>query len=143
MMFAGLLALIVAAVFAGAALYINLAEQPARLALDDAAMLTEWKLAYKRGFAMQAPLTVIGCLLGLFAWWQLGGWGFVIGALAIIANVPWTLLRIIPSNNRLMATEPAAATAETRQSIVQWGTLHAVRTALGFIAALSFLAALL
>ena len=55
-MLAGQFALTTAAIFSGAAIYVSLCEQPARLQLDDRALLTEWKPSYKHGAAMQAPL---------------------------------------------------------------------------------------
>jgi Domain of unknown function (DUF1772) len=138
-MIAGQLALIVAAVFAGAAFYVGFAEQPARLQLDDRSLLAEWKPSYKRGFAMQAPLAVIGFLLGLVAWWQTGQWLWLWGAAVLIANWPFTLFVIMPTNNRLMAVDPAQAGAETRSLIGTWARLHAVRTALGIAATILFL----
>ena len=135
----GLLALIAAAIFTGAALYVNVAEQPARLLLDDRALLTEWKPSYKRGAAMQAPLALLGCLLGLIAWWQTSRPGFLIGAIAMIAPWPWTLIAIKPTNDALLATEPEKAGPPTRALVVKWGALHAIRTSLGALATVAFL----
>lgn len=104
-MMSGLLALTASAVFTGAAFYVNVAEQPARLSLDDRALLTEWKPSYKRGAAMQAPLALVGFVLGLMAWWQAAHAGFLVGAIAMIAPWPWTLLGIKPVNDALLATE--------------------------------------
>ena len=138
-MFAGLLALIVAAVFFGAAAYVSFAEQPARLLLDDRSALAEWKPAYKRGFAMQAPLAVLGFLLGLLAWWQSGDWRWLLGALLLIANWPYTLIAIMPTNNKLMAISPDRAGAESRKLLEAWGNLHAGRAALGALSTTAFL----
>jgi Domain of unknown function (DUF1772) len=138
-MLAGQLALSVAAVFAGAAVYINIAEQPARLSLDDGSLLTEWKPSYQRGLAMQAPLAIAGFLLGLVAWWQTGVWLWFVGALILIANWPYTFLGVMPTNHQIMAIDPASAGPHSRRLIEKWAMLHAVRTALGFAATFAFL----
>ncbi len=135
----GLLAMIASAIFCGAALYVNVAEQPARLSLDDRALLAEWKPSYKRGAAMQAPLALVGFLLGMLAWWQAAHPGFLIGAIAMIAPWPWTLIGIKPTNDALLATDPDKAGPKTRALIVRWGAIHGVRTALGALATVAFL----
>ncbi len=138
-MIVGQLALIAAAVFSGAALYIIVAEQPARLNLDDKNLLRQWKPAYKRGFAMQAPLALLGGVFGALAWWQSGQWLWLLGAALIVANWPYTLLRIMPVNERLMAIELAAAGPESRKLIESWAKLHALRAGLCCVATLIFL----
>ena len=141
-MVAGLVALAVAALFAGAALYINVAEQPARLELDDRALLAQWKPAYKRGLAMQASLAILGSLCGAAAWWQTGRLAFLVGALVLLSNWPYTLLGVMPTNRALMATDPADAGPASRALVERWALLHAARTALGLAATLIFLWAL-
>jgi hypothetical protein len=138
-MMSGVVALTVAAIFTGAAVYVNVAEQPARLLLDDRALLTEWKPSYRRGATMQASIALIGCVLGLIAWWQTSHTGFLVGAIAMVAPWPWTLLAIKPTNDALLATDPDKAGPQTRTLIVKWGTLHGVRTALGALATIAFL----
>jgi Domain of unknown function (DUF1772) len=137
----GLCALMLAAIFFGAAIYINVGEHPARLNLPIEAALAHWGPAYRRGFAMQASLAIASGLFGLAAWWTNGGVLWIMGAVLILANWPYTLLVIMPVNHRLEATAPGTAGAETTELLVRWGELHAWRTALSGLATLAFLAA--
>jgi hypothetical protein len=52
------IAIISAAVFAGAALYINVAEHPARMVLDTRFAAAQWAPSYRRATWMQAPLAL-------------------------------------------------------------------------------------
>ena len=140
-MLAGRLALVAAALFAGAAIYVNVAEQPARLDLGDKALFTQWRSSYKRGFAMQAPLALVGSVLGLSAWWQTNDSHWLVGAMVLIANWPYTLFAIMPTNKQLKAINSAGAGSKSRMLIEKWGRLHAARSALGFAATLVFLGA--
>ena len=138
-MIVGQLALIAAAAFAGAAIYVNVAEQPARLVLDDRAMLAQWKRSYDNASVMQAGLALVACALGAIAFVLSHDWRWLLGALLILAPWPWTIFVIMPVNRRLKATAPDAAQSDTRASVEHWGRLHAGRSAFGIAATLVYL----
>lgn len=141
-MIVGELALTAAAFFSGAAVYVSASEQPARLVLDDRALLMQWKPSYKHGAAIQAPLALIGSLLGCAAWWQTDDWRWLLGAVILVSAWPYTLLVIRSINDRLNATRPEEAGPESRELIRAWGRLHLVRAGMGVATTLCFLWAL-
>jgi hypothetical protein len=138
----GRLALVLAAAFSGAAFYVNFVEHPARLRLDDESLLKQWKPSYDAGYAMQASLVAVSGIVGLLAAWITQDWRWIIGAVLILANVPYTVIAIMPTNRKLKAIPEADAGSNSRAMLVSWGRLHGVRTLLGISARLAYLWAL-
>ena len=87
---------------------------------------------------MQAPLALIGFIFGVWAWWLFGNWRWLLGALALIANWPYTLRVIMPINHALMKIPAESASAQSRGLIKKWGRLHAGRSLLGALATACF-----
>lgn len=132
-------AILCAALFAGAALYINLVEHPARMGLETRIAAAQWAPSYKRATWMQAPLALLGFLAGGAAWFMGSGTGWLVGALILGAVVPFTFVVIMPTNHQLLAPGRDLGSTETRALLESWGRLHAVRTALSLAATMLFL----
>lgn len=128
-----------AALFAGAAIYVNIAEHPARMLGDTRAAVTQWAPSYERATLMQAPLALISLIAGIAAWLLGANVCWLIASLLIGAVVPFTFIVIMPTNRRLLAPDRDLGSAETRGLLERWGKLHAVRSALSLIAAILFL----
>ncbi|MDB5482056.1 MAG: hypothetical protein JWO83_3109 [Caulobacteraceae bacterium] len=137
-MWAGQLALIAAALFAGGALHVALAEQPARLALNPEAMLIQWKASFTRAQRSAPAQAILGVGLGLAAWWMSGRLVWAFGAVLLGANIPFTLILIGSTNRQLLATAPAEAGPASRALVEKWGRLHAGRTVLALAATGAF-----
>jgi Domain of unknown function (DUF1772) len=130
------IATLCAALFAGAASYINLAEHPARMGLETSVAARQWATSYKRATWMQAPLAVLGFIAGGAIWLMGGGVPWLIAAILIGAVVPFTFVVIMPTNHKLLEPGRDLSSAETRALLEKWGNLHAVRTALSLLAAI-------
>ncbi len=141
-MILGAAALSLAAAFCGAATYINIAEHPARMLLDDRNALAQWAPSYARAFNFQGGLAVLSGLAGLAAGWYSGNWLWAVGAALMLANWPYTLLVILPLNHKLQAIAPDAADAKSRRMLDRWNRLHAVRSLLSGLAVIANLAAI-
>jgi len=137
------IAVLSSGIFAGAAIYINVAEHPARMGCDTKTAVTVWAPSYKRAYVMQASLAVLSFLSGIAIWLLSGDIMWLVAAIFIGAVIPFTFIIIMPTNQKLLAPERDLNSAETRELLVKWGKLHAVRSILSFIALVIYVALLL
>src|SRR5499433_4248447 len=133
-----IIAVLTGTLFAGAALYINAVEHPARMLLDTKSAALQWAPSYKRATFVQAPLALISFACGSLAWLSGGSIWWLVAALLIGAVVPFTFIVVMPTNHRLLAPDRDLSSIETRQLLQKWAMLHAVRTFLGLAASIIY-----
>jgi Domain of unknown function (DUF1772) len=131
-----------ATLFAGAAIYINVVEHPARMGCGTKTAVTVWAPSYKRATVMQGSLAVLGFVAGIAVWLLDGGIMWFVGAVFIGLVVPFTFIAIMPTNHRLLAPDRDLDSSETRALLEKWGALHAMRSALSFIASVVYVSLL-
>jgi hypothetical protein len=139
----GALAVFACSLFAGAAVYISLVEHPARLSCGTEQAARQWAPSYKRATVMQVSLALVATLSGLAQWLGGAGASWLVGAVLILSVIPYTLVVIRPTNNRLLEPARDNSSDETLRLLETWGHLHAVRSALSVAATLVYLDALI
>ena len=123
-----------AGLFAGAAIYINAVEHPARLSCGNELAVRQFRPSYERATVMQASLAVIGSVAGLLAALRHSDVQLAVAALLLGGVVPFTLLVILPTNHGLVDPALDARSAEAARLLARWGRLHAVRSAASAVA---------
>lgn len=123
-----LVATLCTGLFAGAAIYITLVEHPARLACGPALAVAQFGPSYRRAAVMQASLAGVGCLAAVAAWAQGSPRPVLAAGLLLGAIIPFTLIVILPTNQRLLAAGLDPHAPETAVLLARWGRLHAVRS---------------
>ena len=125
--------------FAGAAIYINLVEHPARMECGTEIAATEFGPSYRRAAVMQASLAATGLAASMAAWLTGASVWWLAGGILLGSVIPFTLVVIMPVNKQLLAAILDKRSAQTRDLLSHWGKLHAVRSVLSGIALVIFL----
>src|SRR5688572_7284344 len=134
-------AILCSALFAGAALYINLVEHPARMQCGTNLAASVFGPSYKRATVMQVPLALVATISSVSCWWFSGSILWIAGAAMIFAVIPFTLIVIMPTNKRLLDPGLQPASDEAHHLLVRWGHLHSFRTVASLAATIAFVIA--
>jgi len=133
------IAVLMCALFTGAAVYITFVEHPARMQCGVEIAATQFAPSYRRATLMQATCAALGLLASLAAslagasfWWLIAG--VLLGSV-----IPFTLIAILPTSKRLLSQTLDRQSVEAERLLERWGRLHAARSVLSGVSLLLFL----
>jgi uncharacterized membrane protein len=120
--------------FAGAAIYVNLVEHPARMKCGVEFAVKEFGPSYHRATAMQVPLAAISFVCSIAVWLTGAKLWWLIAGILLIMVIPFTFIFIFPVNKQLLKPDVSNDPARAQQLLSKWNRLHTVRSALSTIA---------
>lgn len=130
------IAIFCCALFSGAAVYINLVEHPARMKCGTLLAATVFPISYQRATIMQVTLAIIGFIFAILAWLLSSNIGWLIGGVLLGLVIPFTLLFMMSINKKLTNIYLDKQSDSTRQLLLIWGKLHAIRSVLSIVSLL-------
>ena len=133
-----IIAILSCTLFAGAAIYVNVVEHPARLECGVELAASVFGPSYRRAARMQAVLAILATFCGTILAVTSNNPLWYLGAIFIFSVVPFTFIILMPINFKLLAPAYERSTEETEALLNRWGTLHAVRSVVSCIAALIY-----
>jgi hypothetical protein len=133
--------LVASGIFTGAAIFINVAEHPARIScLQDSPgfVLKQWRQSYQRAAIMQALLAASTFLFGVlsyFCYQKQFPFMWLCASIMFGSIIPFTLVFMMPINHYLQSAHAGDAVSEKLQ---KWEQLHGVRSVVSTFSFLIF-----
>ncbi|XP_012561309.1 uncharacterized protein LOC100205151 isoform X1 [Hydra vulgaris] len=122
--------------FAGAALYVDCVEAPARRTHDAALAITIWKPSFIRAKNLQTKMCLISVASSFGVYFSMRGSGkcpmpWLVAGTTMFAIIPYTLIFIRPVYTELLETEKCISVkgdSWITENLNYWSKLHSVRT---------------
>jgi hypothetical protein len=95
--------------------YVNVVEQPARLALDARATVREWTPSNRRGLTMLALLAILSAFSAYPEYIRTGDVRWLMGGTIVLASWPYAFFVMIPVNGLLYGIRRKALASVIRE----------------------------
>lgn len=137
-----MIAILSATFFAGGGLFVSIVIYPA-IMMDLASAVPHFGRIYNRAAPWQGSNAIICLVAALIVSPLSGDWWWAIGGLLVGASIPFTLLVMMPVNNRLLDEKAPPTPDEAVALLKHWGELHWVRNVLSTAGLIVMLARML
>lgn len=119
--------LLMGAIF-GVALAASVVVHPLLLKVKREAALEVFRPFFHKTHRVQIIFSILVTVFAIIITILSGVWWWVIGMIIMHLNGPFTMIKLMPVNNRLLADDIDPKADQTGKDLEVWGKLHAVRT---------------